>query len=110
MKIKYVVKSKYDFEKWCNTCNFLAQSLCPHDKVLKEFNSLNNIQRNEIKDLFLMYDRLRASKIPENESEAWMIGIMVDANIIACEYDIDPLTVTLCMNPICRPTERITIK
>ena len=35
---------------------------------------------------------------------------MVDANILACEYDVDPLTVVLCINPICRPNEKIMVR
>ena len=110
MKIKYVTKSRTEFEKWCNTGNLFAKSLCPHSKILKEYNELTPVQRNEIKKLFATYDQLRAKKIPKEDTDAWLIGIMVDANIIACEYDIDPMTVVLCINPICRPTERIVIK
>ena len=110
MKTKYVIRSQTDFDKWCNASNLLTKSLCPRSKVLKEYNNLSPTQRIEIKELFKMYDQLRMKKIPSGESSAWVTGIMVDANIIACEYNIDPLTAILCTNPICRPSERIIIK
>ena len=110
MSVKYIIKSKAEFAKWCNISNLFAKSLCPFSTVLKEFNRLTGSQRNNIKITFASYDQLRKKKIPQNETEAWQLGIMVDAHIIACEYDIDPLTVILCINPICRANERIIVK
>ena len=50
-------------------------------------------------------------RIPEGEIDAaWEISVMVDAHIIATEYNIDPLTVIMCLNPICRSDEKIIVK
>ena len=91
--------------------NVFAKSLCPVNEVLKQYNNLTASQRTAIKKQFSEYDDIRRQKIPKEENTyAWEIGIMVDANILACEYDIDPLTVVLCINPICRPNEKIMVK
>lgn len=111
MKIKYVLKSKADFQKWIMIGNKFAKSLCPVNEVLKQYNNLTASQRKAIKKQFSEYEDIRRRMIPKEENTyAWEIGIMVDANILACEYDIDPLTVILCINPICRPNEKIMVK
>ena len=110
MKSKFVSKSKADVEKWIMIGNMLAKSLCPVNDVLRQYNRLTASQRMAIKRQFLEYDNIRQKKIHKEEnSYTWEIGIMVDANILACEYDIDPLTVVLCINPICGPNERIIV-
>lgn len=108
---KYVIKSKHDFQKWIRIGNIFAKSLCPVEEVLKQYNSLSAAQRQNIKKRFLKCDQIRSKKIRKDESiSAWEIGIMVDANIIACEYDIDPLTAVLCTNPLCKANEKIIVK
>lgn len=83
----------------------------PVNEVLKQYNNLTASQRTAIKKQFSEYDDIRRQKIPKEENTyAWEIGIMVDANILACEYDVDPLTVVLCINPICRPNEKIMVR
>ena len=49
-------------------------------------------------------------KITNTEIDDWIIGTMVDAHIIATEYEIDPLTVILCTNPICKTNEKIILR
>lgn len=111
MKIKYIFKSKVDFQKWVTYGNVFAKSLCPVDEVLKQYNGLSSSQRTSIKKQFLECDNIRRKKIPAEENiSAWEMGIMVDAHIIACEYSIDPLTAVLCINPLCKPNEKIIVK
>ena len=110
MKAKYVFKQKAVVEKWIQTNNMFAKSLCPNIEAIKQFNNLTSVQRIEIKKRFDQCDEVRRKKIPTEESTEWIIGIMVDAHIIACKYDIDPLTAILCVNPICRPIERIIVR
>lgn len=79
--------------------------------ALKQFNVLNATQRVNIKKTFDDYDQKRRMRIPEGEIDAaWEISVMVDAHIIATEYNIDPLTVIMCLNPICRSDEKIIVK
>ena len=49
MKIKYVLKSKADFQKWVTIGNVFAKSLCPVNEVLKQYNNLTASQRTAIK-------------------------------------------------------------
>lgn len=60
---------------------------------------------------FEEYDQKRRIKIPKGEIDsAWTISVMVDAHIIATEYNVDPLTVIMCLNSPCKINERIVIK
>lgn len=52
MKIKYVLKSKADFQKWVMIGNVFAKSLCPVNEVLKQYNNLTASQRMAIKNSF----------------------------------------------------------
>lgn len=111
MKTKYVFKSKADFQRWIDTGNRLAQSLCPAKEIWIQYNTLSSAQRLAIQKRFSEYDDIRRKKIRELDNpSAWAIGVMVDAHIIACEYNIDPLTAILCVKPICRPNEKIIIR
>lgn len=110
MKNRIVIKSKSEFNKWLDTANLLAKSMCSYEEVLKQFNNLSSRERIEIQKQLNMCDEVRKTKIPTTDHEAWIIGIMVDAHIIGTQYDIDPLTVLSCMCPICKPNERVFIR
>lgn len=109
MKAKYVFISKKEFQKWINTGNQLAKSLCPTAEVLKQYNCLTAQQRISIRKQFSECDNIRKIQVKDDRS-AWLLGIMVDAHIIACEYNIDPLTAVLCISPLCKPNEKIVVK
>lgn len=111
MKTKYVKKNKSEFNKWIEIANLFAKSMCPMGIVVCQFNNLTSSQRNEIKNKFLVCDTVRRKKIPKGEAEqSWLTGVMVDAHIIAYNYNIDPLTAILCIKPICKSNERIFVK
>ena len=97
--------------KWVAISNIFAKSRIMPIVALKQFNVLNATQRVNIKKTFDDYDQKRRMRIPEGEIDAaWEISVMVDAHIIATEYNIDPLTVIMCQNPICRSDEKIIVK
>ena len=111
MKNKMVLKSQADFMKWVAIPNIFAKSRIMPIVALKQFNLLNATQRVNIKKTFDDYDQKRRMRIPKGEIDAaWEISVMVDAHIIATEYNIDPLTVIMCLNPICRSDEKIIVK
>ncbi|MBR6506906.1 MAG: hypothetical protein IKT37_04815 [Clostridia bacterium] len=110
MKIKVSIKNKKDVSKWICVCNLMAKSMCDHNIAISQFNALSPSDRITIKKRLNECDEIRKTKIPNTEQDAWIIGIMVDAHIIAYEYDIDPLTVLLCINPICKPNEKLIVK
>ena len=107
MKNKIIIKSKSEFNKWLDIANLFAKSMCSYNEVLIQFNNLSSRERIEIKRQLNMCDEV---KIPITDQEAWIIGIMVDAHIIATQYNIDPLTVVCCLNPICKSNERLFIR
>lgn len=110
MKNRIIFKSKSEISKWLDLANLFAKSMCSYNEVLKQFNNLNSRERIEIKKQLNMCDEIRKTKIPIADQEAWRLGIMVDAHIIATQYDIDPLTVISCLNPICKPNEKLYIR
>ncbi len=110
MKIKVSIKNKKDISKWINVCNLMAKSMCDYKIAISQFNALSPSDRITIKKRFNECDEVRKTKIPNTEQDAWIIGIMVDAHIIAYDYDIDPLTVLFCVNPICKPNEKLIVK
>ena len=111
MKNKIVFKSQKDFVKWVTVSNMFAKSRIMPMVALKQFNSLKANQRTNIKKAFEEYDQKRRIKIPKGEIDsAWTISVMVDAHIIATEYNVDPLTVIMCLNSPCKINERIVIK
>ena len=110
MKNKVVFISKEQKIKWMSIANFFAKSLCPSDVALRQFNQLSSKDRCEIKRCFEKCNKIRATKIPKNEKDAWLSGVMVDAHIIATLFEVDPLTVTMCLCAPCKPSERIIVR
>lgn len=111
MKNKVVFKQKAEFTKWVTISNLFAKSLIPPNIALRQFNALTPIQRKEISNSFAEYDKIRRTKIPQGETDsAWEISVMVDAHIIATEFDIDPLTAVMCLNPLCKANESIFVR
>lgn len=111
MKNKVVFKQKSEFVKWVTISNLLAKSLLPPNVALRQFNTLTPAQRKAIANEFAGYDKIRRTKIPKGETDsAWEISVMVDAHIIATEFDIDPLTAVMCLKPLCKANESIFIR
>mgnify|MGYP004502943827 CR=1 FL=1 len=111
MKTKIVFKTKEEFSRWIDVANMFAKSRINSIVALKQFNQLSAIQRTNIKKMVGEYDEKRRIKIPKEDMEyAWDILVMVDAHIIATEYNIDPLTVMMCLNAPCKNNERVIVK
>lgn len=111
MKNKVVFISQGDFLKWTAISNMFAKSRIKPMAALKQFNSLSAKQRIDIKKTSEEYDQKRRMIIPKDENSlAWEISVMVDAHIIATEYDIDPLTVMMCIDPPCKNDKRVIVK
>ena len=111
MKTKTKLIPKLEFQKWIQISNVFAKSFIPPREALKQFNSLDASARHSIKCNFALYDKVRRSKIPKGEMDtAWELSVMVDAHIIATEFDIDPLTAVMCIKVPCKLNERVYIK
>lgn len=111
MKAKTKFISKIASKQWIQISNLFAKSLISPTEALRQFNSLDATARSSIKRTFTLYDDVRRKKIPKGETDsAWKTSVMVDAHIVATEFDIDPLTVVMCINPPCKLNERVYIK
>ena len=110
MKKKIVIKPKPEFINWISVSNLFAKSLIAPNDALKQFNELDAEQRKKIKRSFDEYDEIRRRKIPNDETDTWELSVMVDAHIIATEFNIDPLTAVMCCIPACKPNEQIIFK
>lgn len=112
MKNKCIIISRREANKWYNVANLFAKSLFPFNQAIKQFNNLTANERNSICCQFKEYDEKRKIKIPVDEdvNSNWEMSIMVDANIIATEFRIDPLTTLLCVNSPCKNYQRVIIK
>ena len=107
MKNKTIIKSQKEFEKWIYISNLFAKSTILPNEALKQFNKLNSTQRLKIKQYFEKCDKTKG-KIPKDEIDTiWEISIMVDAHIIATEFNIDSLTAVMCIHPPCKNNEQI---
>lgn len=109
MKAKIKLISKSELQKWIQISNLFAKSLISPIDALRQFNSLDVTARSAVKREFASYDDVRRKKIPKDEA-AWEMSVMVDAHIVATEFDIDPLTVVMCINPPCKLNERVYVK
>jgi len=100
--------------QWCKASNMFAHSKFPFKKALSQFNNLSELSRKEIACEFKRYDSIRRKRIPKSprieKDDAFLTCVMVDANIIATEYNIDPLTAIMCINPPCGCDEKVIIK
>lgn len=110
MKNKIVVKSRKEVYTWLDICNSFAKSLSEYDVALRQYNRLTSIERHTVKRKFQECDEIRRKKIPSGDGEAWITGIMVDAHLLANDYNVDPLTIVMCMNPLSKPNEKILVK
>lgn len=112
MKNNCIIISKNEAVKWYSIANLFAKSLFPFDQAIKQFNSLTAYERKDICYQFKKYDEKRQNKIPkdENVNSHWAMSLLVDSNIIATEFGIDPLTACLCIHPPCKNNQRVIIK
>lgn len=112
MKTKYVIKSVDSFRRWVGISNLFIDSLISSREALRQFNSLNAEQRISIRKRFSECDEIRNKRIPEEDRDngTYKLSVMVDAHIIAADYNIDPLTVVMCVDPPCKLNERVMFK
>lgn len=111
MKNKVIIKPKNEFIKWISISNLFAKSLISPNDALKQFNGLNAMQRIKIKQAFDECDKTRRIKIPKGEADSsWELSVMVDAHIIATEFNVDPLAAVMCITPVCKANERVIFK
>lgn len=108
-KIRYKKIKKNEILK-----SFFAYSLLSHSMqdwyvVVKEFNNLSLSQRNSIIQEQELRDSLLREKLIIKDEDMYLTCSMVNLNIVATKYDIDPATVCMCISPLCKLNENIIV-
>ena len=110
-RIKFLTPN--DALRWHGIANMFTKSLLSQEEAISQYNSLTPAQRSKIVQQSQTYDELRRKRITardENAEARWETSVMVDAHIIAAEYDIDPVTVIMCLNAPCKINEDIMVR
>lgn len=92
----------------------VAYSLFSHSRqdwktIVKEFNALSFMQRNAVIQEGQKREKLLKEKISSQDEDMYLTCTMVNLNIVASKYDIDPSTVCLCIAPLCKMNENIIV-
>ena len=101
MKRSIIYLTKREYENEFHIANLFAHSLLSKEKALLEYNRLEANQIKSIRKEFSRLDEIRKALFPkdmpkETLNELHNHSVMVDANILAIKYDIDPLIVMMC--------------
>ena len=89
--------------------SLLSHSIQDWQVVIKEFNSLSPNQRNAIIKEEKLREKLLKEKTNNLDEDMYLTCAMVNLNIVASKYDIDPSTVCLCIAPLCKMNENIMV-
>lgn len=94
--------------------SFMAYNLLSHSMqdwriVVKEFNGLSLSQRTSIIQENKLRESLLKEKLTVVDEDVYLTCSMVNLNIIATKYDIDPATVCMCISPPCKLHENILV-
>lgn len=108
-KTKYKKITKETLERSFFGYRLFSHSLQDSFTIIKEFNGLSEDQRKCIvKDYSKMEVALRKRSSTLDE-DANLTCTMVNFNIVASKYNIDPATVCMCVSPPCKLNEKILI-
>ncbi len=86
--------------------NEMTGSYQNFSKPIKEFNSLTVSRRKEVQTAFKKLENQKNKELLK-ELEAFEVETMVNFQIVASVYEIEPTAVALCVNPPCKMNERI---
>ena len=111
MKNKCEIISKTKYTNWVKTSNVFAKSEINSTEALKQYKALTVDERIAIKKEVASRDEIRKIQSADTmDTSAYEMSVLIDLNIIATEYDIDPLTVAMCVNPPCKISSNIFVK
>lgn len=107
MKYARIKKNKLmqAFTAYC----LLSHSIQEWQIIVKEFNGLATVQRNAICQEHQLLETILKEKIKNADEDMYLTCTMVNLNIIASKFDIDPATVCMCIAPLCKINEKIII-
>jgi hypothetical protein len=108
--VKYVRISPKDIDGILIAYKTLSESLENHNVIIGQFNSLTPTQRTTIKNEWSKLESILKSKVDHHNDDMYLTCIMVNLNIIATKYNIDPATICMCINPPCKANCKILVR
>lgn len=93
-----------------NVDKLLAQSLENTQVIINQFNKLKPNERIEIKKEYSIREEKLKKTLIEIDEDKYFTAIMIELNIIASQYNIDPATVCMCIDPPCMCNEKLILK
>jgi len=107
--IKYARIKKNKLLQAMRAYNLLSHSLQDWTVIIKQYNSLSLNQRNSIVQEEKLREKLLKEKLTNSDEDMYLTCSMVNLNIVASKFDIDPATVCLCIAPLCKLNENIIV-
>lgn len=107
--IKYAQIKKNKLLQAMRAYTLLSHSLQDWTVIIKQYNSLSLNQRNAIVQEEKLREKLLKEKLTSSDDDMYLTCSMVNLNIVASKFDIDPATVCLCIAPLCKLNENIII-
>lgn len=107
--IKYARIKKNELLQAMRAYSRLSHSLQDWIVIIKQYNSLSLNQRNAIVREEKLRENLLKEKLTGSDHDMYLICSMVNLNIVASKFDIDPNTVCLCIAPLCKLNENIIV-
>lgn len=89
--------------------NLLSYSMQDWFVVVKEYNALSFSQRYSIIQEEKLRESLLKEKLTTADEDMYLTCSMVNLNIVATKYNIDPATVCMCISPPCKLDENILV-
>lgn len=108
-RIKYKKIAKNKILQSFFAYKLLSHSIQDWHIVVKQFNALSLSQRNAIIKEEEHREALLKEKLTTKDEDMYLTCSMVNLNIVATKYDIDPATVCMCISPICKLDENIIV-
>lgn len=107
--IKYARIKKKELLQAMRTYTLLSHSLQDWTIIIKQYNSLSLNQRNAIIQEEKLRENFLKEKLIGSDDDMYLTCSMVNLNIVASKFDIDPATVCLCIAPLCKLNENIIV-
>lgn len=108
-KTKYKKVTKETLENNFFGYRLLSQSIQDSFTIIKEFNRLSENQRKCIAKEYSKMEAAHRERSWKLDEDTNLTCTMVNLNIVASKYNIDPATVCMCVSPPCKLNEKILI-
>ena len=108
--IKWIKVSRKEIWQKVNVNKLLAKSLENTQVIINQFNKLKPNERLEIKKAYSMREEKLKKTLIEIDEDKYFTAVMIELNIIASQYNIDPATVCMCIDSPCMCNEKLILK